>query len=93
MTKLLLYLITPTLGLLRNYSKYKRCDFRTYIRSPLLYVFFHFFMFLLGAENIIFKTLIFERWYFLYYKSLKSLINNDYMKNKDKYIEKYGLTY
>jgi len=46
-----------------------------------------------GCNNIILKTLIVERWYFFIEKSIISLWNNDYIKNKDKYIKKYGLKY
>ena len=93
MTQLLLYAITPTLGLLRNYIKYKRCKFITFMRTPLVYFFFHSLFCLMGYRNIVWRTLIFERWYFFIEKSIISLWNNDYLKNKDKYIKKYGLTY
>ena len=93
MTQLLLYAITPTLCLLRNYIKYKRCKFITFMRTPLVYFFFHSLFCLMGYRNIVWRTLIFERWYFFIDKSIISLWNNDYLKNKDKYIKKYGLTY
>ena len=93
MTQLLLYTVTPTLGLLRNYIKYKRCKFITFMRTPIVYFFFHSLFFLMGYRNIVWRTLIFERWYFFIDKSIISLWNNDYLKNKDKYIKKYGLTY
>tara|TARA_B100000768_G_C11085665_1_gene292755 strand:+ start:490 stop:660 length:171 start_codon:yes stop_codon:yes gene_type:complete len=47
----------------------------------------------MGYRNIVWRTLIFERWYFFIDKSIISLWNNDYLKNKDKYIKKYGLIY
>ena len=90
---LLLYTITPTLGLLRNYIKYKQTRFIIFIRTPIIYVFFHSLFCLMGYRNIVWRTLIFERWYFFIEKSIISLWNNDYLKNKDKYIKKYGLTY
>ena len=93
MTQLLLYTITPTLGLLRNYIKYKQTRFIIFIRTPIIYVFFHSLFCLMGYRNIVWRTLIFERWYFFIEKSIISLWNNDYLKNKDKYIKKYGLTY
>jgi len=93
MTKLYLYLITPFLGMFRNYIKYKRCNLKTFIRTPIVYFFFHSLFCLLGYRNIIFRTLIFERWYWFIEKSIYSIINNDYIKNKDKYTKKYGLTY
>ena len=93
MKQLLLYTITPTLGLLRNYIKYKQTRFIIFIRTPIIYVFFHSLFCLMGYRNIVWRTLIFERWYFFIEKSIISLWNNDYLKNKDKYIKKYGLTY
>ena len=93
MKQLLLYTITPTLGLLRNYIKYKQTRFIIFIRTPIIYVFFHSLFCLMGYRNIVWRTLIFERWYFFIDKSIISLWNNDYLKNKDKYIKKYGLTY
>ena len=93
MTQLLLYTITPTLGLLRNYIKYKQTRFIIFIRTPIIYVFFHSLFCLMGYRNIVWRTLIFESWYFFIEKSIISLWNNDYLKNKDKYIKKYGLTY
>ena len=93
MTTILLYSITPILGFLRNYIKYKQCNFRKFVRTPIVYAFFHHLFFLLGCNNIVWRTLIFERWYFFIEKSFISLKNNDYMKNKEKYIIKYGLKY
>ena len=93
MTQLLLYTITPTLGLLRNYIKYKQTRFIIFIRTPIIYVFFHSLFCLMGYRNIVWRTLIFVRWYFFIEKSIISLWNNDYLKNKDKYIKKYGFTY
>ena len=93
MNYLLLYTITPTLGLLRNYIKYKRCKFITFMRTPLVYFFFHLLFCIMGYRNIIWRTLIFERWYFFIDKSIIYLWNNDYIKNKEKYKEKYKLIY
>ena len=93
MNPLYLYTITPLLGLIRNYIKYKQCRLSTFMRTPLLYFLIHIYLGLCGFSNVIWKTLIFERWYFFLDKSLLSLINNDYMKNKNKYIKKYGLKY
>jgi hypothetical protein len=94
MNPLWYYTITPVLGWLRNYIKYKRCAWKTFMRTPLVYLFFHIFCVQIGPANeVIWKTLIFERWYFFIEKSIRSLRNNDYRKNKEKYKEKYGLTY
>ena len=93
MNPLLLYSVTPILGFLRNYIKYKQCKFITFMRTPLVYFFFHSLFCLMDYRNVVWKTLIFERWYFFIDKSIMSLWNNDYMKKKDKYKIKYGLQY
>ena len=86
---ILLYLITPFLGLLRNYIKYKQLKIFVFLRTPLLY----FYINILFKTNTIWKTMMFERWFFFIYKSLLSLYNDDYNKKKEKYIKKYGLKY
>jgi len=84
-----LYLITPLLGTLRNYIKYKRLKILLFLRTPVTY----FMINLLFQNQNIWKTLIFERWFFFIYKSLLSLYNDDYNVKKQKYIKKYGLKY
>ena len=91
MSILILYLITPNLGLLRNYIKYKTLKLATYLRTPLLYLIIHFWLLLVGHRNIIYKTIIYERWYWFLYKSLKSYIKDDYNVKKEKYKIKYKL--
>lgn len=84
-----LYLITPLLGTLRNYIKYKQIKLLLFIRTPLTY----FLINMIFQCNSVWKTLIYERWYFFIYKTFLSLYNDDYNRKKDKYIEKYGLKY
>lgn len=91
MSILILYLVTPNLGLLRNYIKYKTLSISTYLRTPLLYLIIHFWLLLVGHRNIIYKTIIYERWYWFFYKSLKSYIKDDYNVKKEKYKIKYKL--
>ena len=91
MSILILYLVTPNLGLLRNYIKYKSLSVTTYLRTPLLYLIIHFWLLLVGHRNVIYKTIIFERWYWFLYKSLKSYIKDDYNVKKEKYKIKYNL--
>lgn len=91
MSLLILYLVTPNLGLLRNYIKYKTLKLATYLRTPLLYLIIHFWLLLVGHRNIIYKTIIYERWYWFLYKSLKSYIKDDYNVKKEKYKAKYKL--
>ena len=86
---ILLYLITPFLGIIRNYIKYKQIKIYMFLRTPIIYFFINTFF----QTNNIWKTLIFERWFFFISKSLISLYNDDYNKKKEKYIKKYGLKY
>lgn len=84
-----LYLITPLLGTMRNYIKYKRIKLLMFLRTPVTY----FMINLIFQNQNIWKTLMFERWFFFIYKSLLSLYNDDYNVKKQKYIKKYGLKY
>ena len=84
-----LYFITPCLGCLRNYIKYKQLKFLMFIRTPLTYLFIN----LLFQCNNVWKTLMYERWFFFIYKSLLSLYNDDYNRKKRKYMKKYNLKY
>ena len=84
-----LYLITPFLGCLRNYVKYKQLDFLMFIRTPIIY----FLLTLIFDHDNVFQTLIYERWLLFMYKTCLSLYRNDYINKKDKYIKKYGLKY
>jgi len=86
---ILLYLITPFLGTLRNYIKYKRIKLLLFLRTPITY----FMINLIFQNQNIWKTLMFERWFFFIYKSLLSLYNDDYNVKKQKYIIKYDLKY
>ena len=54
---ILLYFITPFLGCLRNYVKYKQLDFLVFMRTPIVYFLIRLFF---GHDNV-FQTLIYER--------------------------------
>ena len=86
---ILLYLVTPLLGSLRNYIKYKQIKLFMFLRTPITYLFIN----ILFQKNNIWKTIVFERWFFFIYKSLLSLYNDDYNQKKEKYIVKYKLKY
>ena len=86
---ILLYLITPLLGSLRNYIKYKKLNLLLFIRSPIIY----FFINILFKSNTLWQTLIYERWFLFIYKTILSFYNNDYITKKEKYIRKYGINY
>ena len=92
MNPLLFYFVTPTLGMLRNYIKYKQLYIRTYLRTLLVYVFFHMWFCLNGYRDIVFRTLIYERWFWFIYKSWISYRNDDYNKKKQKHIKKGRVT-
>ena len=85
---MLLLLVTPSLGFLRNFIKYRIFNLKLYLRTPLTY----FILYTSGIKDI-WKILIFERWFFFIYKSLLSFLNNDYQRKKNKYIKKYNLKY
>ena len=84
-----LLLATPLFGYLKNYIKYKNFNFYIFIRTPIIYLLLKYIL----KTNNIWKILIYERWYFLLYKSFLSLIRNDYIIKKKKYIKKYNLIY
>lgn len=86
---MLIYLVTPLLGSLKNYVKYKRFNFIVFIRTFYIYSTFH----LLIQTNNKWMILILERWFFFIFKIIRSILRNDYESKKQKYIKKYNLTY
>lgn len=84
-----LYTITPLLGSLKNYVKYKRFDILIFVRSFYVYLILHLFI----KTNNIWLILISERWFFFFFKIIRSIYRNDYMRNKSKYETKYKLIY
>jgi hypothetical protein len=87
----LLYFVTPILGLIRNYAKYRDFDALYFVRTPILY--FIIRNSLLPSKYRQLVTIIFERWVLFIYKTLLSIFNNDYHKKKYKYIKKYNMKY
>ena len=81
--------ITPLLGSLRNFVKYKKFNLLLFIRTPLLY----FLLFLILQTRNIWKIIVLERWLMFIYKTSKSLYNDDYNTKKEKYKKKYNLIY
>jgi len=86
---MILFWVTPLLGALRNFTKYKYFKFLVFIRSPLLY----FFIQMILQTNNIWKILIIERWLMFLYKTALSIYKKDYIIKKEKYIKKYKLKY
>jgi len=84
-----LYLITPLLGSLKNYVKYKRFNILIFIRT--LYIYFILKLFIQTNNNWL--ILMLERWFFFLFKIIRSIIRNDYQRNRNKYINKYGIKY
>ena len=88
------FLITPSLGLLRNYIKYKNLSLTLFIRSPAISIILFELMNINYPQcNNLLLSIILERWFMLLSKSLISFCNNDYLRKKKKYIEKYNLKY
>jgi len=85
----MILIITPLLGAFRNYVKYKYFKPFIFIRTPILY----FFIYIIFQTRNIWKILILERWFMLIYKSIISIIRDDYHIKKTKYIQKYNLKY
>ena len=92
---LILYTITPLLGALRNYCKYKEFKLKLFIRTPFTYYVFYKICFQFQKKYTInpFMIMMFERWFFLVFKTFLSIINDDYNIKKQKYIKKYNLKY
>ena len=88
-----LYVITPLLGLLKNYSKYKKIDIWLFCRTPILYFLLEWYLYQFRWINIQFIVIVFERWIMFLFKIIRSFIRKDYYINKDKYIKKYKLCY
>ena len=84
-----LYTITPLLGSLKNYVKYKRFDILIFVRSFYVYLTLHLFT----QTNNIWLILTLERWFFFIFKIIRSIYRNDYMRNKSKYETKYKIIY
>ena len=84
-----LYLITPLLGSLKNYVKYKKFNLLIFIRTLYIYALLQL---IIQTKNI-YLILILERWFFFGFKIIRSALRGDYMKNREKYIKKYNLIY
>ena len=84
-----LYLITPILGSLKNYVKYKRFNTLIFLRTLYIY---SILKLAIQTDNT-WIILMLERWFFFLFKIIRSIINDDYNNKKQKYIEKYRLIY
>jgi len=85
----IIYLITPLLGFIKNYVKYKRINLLVFLRTPFIYS----LLFILIQTQNIWKIITIERWLFFIFKIIRSTIRRDYIVNKGKYELKYGLIY
>jgi hypothetical protein len=84
-----LYLVTPLLGSLKNYVKYKHFNILVFVRTLYVYFILH----LAIQTNNTWLILILERWFFFAFKIIRSIIKNDYNNKKQKYIKKYNIIY
>ena len=89
----ILFLITPLLGFIKNYVKYKNNSLSLFLRTPLLCIVIYNILNLFKFKNSILLSIIFERWIMFIYKITISIINDDYTIKKKKYIKKYNLKY
>lgn len=76
------FLITPTLGLLRDYSKNKNIIFSKFIRTPLMT--FIISLYCNRTRENLFKIIIYERWLMLMYKTCYSLYKGPVKKIYNK---------
>jgi hypothetical protein len=84
-----LYLVTPFLGSLKNYVKYKHFNILVFLRTLYVYFILHLSI----QTNNTWLILMLERWFFFSFKIIRSIINNDYNNKKLKYIKKYNIIY
>jgi len=82
-------LITPLLGSLKNYVKYKQFNILILLRTPFIY----FLLQLILQTNNVWKILVIERWILFLFKISRSLYRNDYYVKKEKYKIKYNINY
>ena len=80
----IIYLITPLLGFIKNYVKYKRINLLVFLRTPFIYS----LLFVLIQTQNIWKIITIERWLFFIFKIIRSTIRKDYIVNKEKYKSK-----
>lgn len=84
-----IYLITPLLGSLKNYVKYKTFNFLVFLRTLYIYTLIQCII----KTNNIYLILILERWFFFIFKIIRSIYRNDYLRNRIKYETKYKIIY
>ena len=86
---MIIFFLTPLLGSLKNFVKYKKFNLFLFLRSPTLCLILKIII----QTNNIWMIMILERWIMFVFKIIRSWIRNDYLKKKEKYIEKYNLKY
>jgi len=86
---MIIFLLTPSLGSVKNYVKYKRFSPFLFLRSPLLC----FILQIIIQTNNIWMIMIIERWLMFCFKIIRSFLRNDYQNKKEKYTLKYKLKY
>ena len=86
---MIIFFLTPLLGSLKNFVKYKKFNLFLFLRSPVLCLILKIII----QTNNIWMIMILERWIMFVFKIIRSWIRNDYLTKKEKYIEKYNLNY
>ncbi len=93
MSTILLYSVTPLLGFMKNYVKYKRVNALLFMRTPFLYLLIDTLMRRYRVNHILLWTLIVERWFLFGYKISVAYLYDHYHRRKNKYTRKYNLSY
>ena len=88
-----LYTVTPILGFIKNYIKYKKISPLLFFRTPILYIFLEWYIRGFRWINYQFIVIVIERWLMFLIKSILSYVRNDYFRNRIKYQEKYNCVY
>ena len=78
------YLVIPTLGLCKNYVKYKQISVFIFLRTPVLNIFFESFLRYFSYRRPILLSIIWERIFFFVFKIMRSYINDDYNRKRIK---------
>ena len=68
MNPCIFYFVTPTLEAVGDYVLCNKLFTKNYLRTPFVYIFFHLLFLWSGSNHVIFKTLIYERWFGFLYK-------------------------
>lgn len=88
---ILFSLITASLGAIKNVVKYKRFNYKLFVRTPLIATIIYYLLYITYVKiHVILLALLLERWFMFVYKIFIAFINDNYNVKKEKYKLKYG---